>query len=484
MAEAAYRKGDIVELLITDMADKDECFGKLECGMGVMVGGMLAVGDRVSARVTRVRQRYLKAIAVEVLEPSLDRTEPVCGDFGVCGGCKLMHIRYPAQLRYKEKKVQDALIHIGGFSEPPMLPALGAPSPVHYRNKIEFSCSGKRYLRPEELSMDELLQPKNFALGFHAPGNFEKVIDTARCHLATEEMNSVLRLTRDFALENAMEPYMAREHTGFLRNLVVRSSVHTGEVMVNIVTSWYDGELMESYSAHLQSGMQGVPLTLVNNVTNRRNTVATGDVEYTILGSGTISEKLGLLEFRISANSFFQTNTLQAEALYGRIQDACELRAGDRVYDLYCGTGTITLWLARHAERAIGLEVVESSIQDARSNAESNGIGNAYFFQTDLKDLGAMMEQLEEHGRPDVIVTDPPRAGMHPKALETMLKLGARRIVYVSCNPASLARDGKEIAGAGYRLVSVEPVDMFPHTAHIESVACFDYSASGGGSSE
>jgi len=240
MAEAVYKKGDMVELLITDLADKDQCFGKLECGMGVMVGGMLAVGDRVSARVTRVRQRYLQALAVEVLEPSPDRTDPVCGDFGVCGGCKLMHILYPAQLRYKEKKVCDALLHIGGFTDPPMLPALGAPSPVHYRNKIEFSCSGKRYLRPEELAMDELLQPKNFALGFHAPGNYEKVIDTARCHLATEEMNSVLRLTRDFALDNAMEPYMAREHTGFLRNLVVRTSVHTGEVMVNIVTSWYE----------------------------------------------------------------------------------------------------------------------------------------------------------------------------------------------------------------------------------------------------
>jgi len=415
MAEAVYRKGDIVELLITDMADKDECFGKLECGMGVMVGGMLAVGDRVSARITRVRQRYLKAIALEVLEPSLDRTETVCGDFGMCGGCKLMHIRYDAQLRYKEKKVHDALLHIGGFTDPPMLPALGAPSPVHYRNKIEFSCSGKRYLRPEELSMDELLKPKNFALGFHAPGNFEKVIDTARCHLATEEMNTVLRLSRSLALENGMEPYMAREHTGFLRNLVVRSSVNTGEVMVNIVTSWYDGELMERYSAHIQAGMQGVSMTIVNNVTSRRNTVATGEQEYTLAGSGTISEKLGPLEFRISANSFFQTNTLQAEALYGRILEAAELKAGDTVYDLYCGTGTITLWLARHAGRAIGLEVIESAIQDARSNAESNAISNAHFFQADLKDLAAMMEQFEAHGRPDVIVTDPPRAGIAPE---------------------------------------------------------------------
>ncbi|ABB24968.1 23S rRNA (uracil(1939)-C(5))-methyltransferase RlmD [Pelodictyon luteolum] len=473
MADTTYRKGDIIELTITDLAEKEQCFGRLPSGMGVMVSGMLAIGDRVSAEIRKVRQRYIEAVAVEVLEPSVDRTAPPCRFFGVCGGCKLMHVSYEAQLRYKEKKVRDALAHLGGFEDPPLTPAHPAPSSVHYRNKIEFSCSSKRYLLHEEIAADRLQAPKNFALGFHAPGNFEKVIDIDRCFLATDGMNRVLNLTREFALLNTLAAYGAKEHTGFLRNLVVRYSEEREELMVNIVTSWYDRDLMERYRLHLESGMEGVRMTIVNNVTSRPNTVAVGEHEYIVSGSGVITERLGELDFRISANSFFQTNTRQAEALYACILRAAGLKAEDTVYDLYCGTGTITLFMARHCRMAVGLEVVESSIQDARANAEFNSIRNAVFFQADLKDFGTLLPTLDSYGRPDVVVTDPPRAGMHPKALQAMVQLEARRIIYVSCNPASLGRDGKEIAAAGYRLESVEPVDMFPHTAHIESVACF-----------
>ena len=473
MAETTYRKGEIIELTVTDLAEKEQCFGRMPSGMGVMVSGTLAVGDRVSARIRKVRQRYLEAQALEVLEPSADRTDPPCRFFGVCGGCKMMHVGYEAQLRYKEKKVLDALRHLGGFEEPPMGAPVAAPSSVHYRNKIEFSCSSKRYLLEEEIRSDKLQAPKNFALGFHAPGNFEKVIDIDGCHLAREEMNRALGITRRFALENNLEAYGAREHTGFLRNLVVRSSEDRNEVMVNLVTSWYDRDLMERYAEALEEGMGGVPMTVVNNVTSRRNTVATGEREFVVRGGGVITERLGELDFRIPANSFFQTNTKQAEALYRCILDAAGIRAEDTVYDLYCGTGTITLFMARHCRLAVGLEVVESSILDARSNAGYNNVENALFYQADLKDFRTMLPTLEVHGRPDVVVTDPPRAGMHPKALEAMVQIGARTIIYVSCNPASLGRDGKEIAAAGYRLRSVVPVDMFPHTAHIESVACF-----------
>lgn len=475
MAEdIVFRRGDIIELVVTDLAEKEQCFGRLDSGMAVMVNGMLAVGDRVSARIKKVKQRYLEAIAVEVLEASPDRTEPVCSYFGVCGGCKLMHIRYEAQIAYKEKKVKDALEHLGSFSNPPVSPVLAAASPVHYRNKIEFSCSSMRYLLPEELSQEELLRPKTFALGFHTPGNFEKVIDIDYCYLATELMNRVLKLTREFALANNLEPYGVRAHTGFLRNLVVRFSEDQRELMVNIVTSWYDEKLMQQYNAALQSELQGEKVTVVNNVTSRKNGVATGEEEFLLSGSGIITERLGELDFRISANSFFQTNSRQAEVLYNAILDVAGLNEDDTVYDLYCGTGTITLYMAKHCRSAVGLEVVESSINDARSNAALNGVENAAFYQVDLKDFHAILDKHESHGAPGVIITDPPRAGMHPKALETMLRFRPRRIVYVSCNPASLARDGKEIALQGYTLKSVQPVDMFPHTAHIESVACFE----------
>lgn len=468
------KRDDIIELRITDQAEKDQCFGRLENGMGVMVSGMLAVGDLVSAKIKKVRQRYIEAFVVEVLESSPDRTEPLCSYFGVCGGCKLMHIRYEAQLQYKQKKVKDALEHLGDFVAPPVAAAIACADPFHYRNKIEFSFSNMRYLLAEELSMEKLERPKDFALGFHTPGNFEKVIDIDYCYLAKESMNKVLKLTREFVLANALVPYSAKAHTGYLRNLVVRFSENREEVMVNLVTSWYDEDIMQRYRAYLASGMEGVKMTVLNNVTTRLNSVATGDEEFTLSGEGYITERLGSLDFRISANSFFQTNSSQAEVLYNAILAVGGLKAEDTVYDLYCGTGTITLYLAKHCRQIIGLEVVESSINDARSNAVLNGIANAAFYKVDLKDLHGLLGTLESYDNPGVIITDPPRAGMQPKALATMIRLRPRRIVYVSCNPASLARDGKEICAHGYTLLSVQPVDMFPHTSHIESVACFE----------
>ena len=468
------KRDDILELRITDQAEKDQCFGRLENGMGVMVSGMLAVGDLVSAKIKKIRQRYIEAFVVEVLEPSPDRTEPLCSYFGVCGGCKLMHIRYEAQLQYKQKKVKDALEHLGDFINPPVAPAVPCSDPFHYRNKIEFSFSNMRYLLAEELSMETLDRPKDFALGFHTPGNFEKVIDIDYCYLAKESMNRVLKLTREFVLANALVPYSAKAHTGYLRNLVVRFSENREEVMVNLVTSWYDEDIMQRYRKHLESGMEGVKMTVLNNVTQRLNSVATGDEEFTLSGDGYITERLGSLDFRISANSFFQTNSSQAEVLYNAILEVGGLKPGDTVYDLYCGTGTITLYLAKHCRQIIGLEVVESSINDARSNAELNGIANAAFYKVDLKDFHALLGTLDSFDIPGVIITDPPRAGMQPKALATMIRLRPRRIVYVSCNPASLARDGKEICAHGYTLLSVQPVDMFPHTSHIESVACIE----------
>ncbi len=477
MESSSLKKGDIIELTVTDFADRDQCFGRLQSGLSVMVTGMLAPGDRVRAIVRKMKQRYIDAQALEVTALSPDRVEPPCPYFGVCGGCKLMHISYEAQLRYKKKKVTDDLVHIGGFSDFPVQPVLPARSAVHYRNKVEFSCSSIRYLMPAELSQERLERSRDFALGFHAPGNYEKVLDIDYCYLANEPMNQVLRLTRIFALEEGMTPYAVKAHSGYLRNLVLRSSEQTGRLMVNLVTSWYDRELMRRYADFLAAALPEQDMTIVNNVTTKKNTVAVGEQEFVVSGDGSLGERLGELDFRISANSFFQTNSSQAAVLYSEILKVAGICRDDTVYDLYCGTGTITLYLARHCRQAIGIEVVESSLTDAALNASLNGIGNAVFFQADLKDFHTMLQKLESYDSPGVIVTDPPRAGMHPKALETMLKLGARTIVYVSCNPSNLARDGREICRSGYSLVSVQPVDMFPHTVHIESVACFQKTA-------
>lgn len=468
-----YRKGEEIELVISDIAEKDQCFGVLESGAGALVRGTLAVGDRVRAKIIRVKPRYLEAVSLELLEPSSDRVDPVCPVFGVCGGCKWMHVRYDAQLSYKHKKVADALSHIGGLTAVDVLPVKPAPEVCHYRNKVEFSCSSKRYLLPEELDLETLSRPKDFALGFHASGNFEKVLEIDTCYLAKPCMNEALSVTREFVIEHGVEPYAIREHTGFLRNLMLRYSEEHDELMVNIVTSTFDAKLMQAYRDRLLERMPEQKMTIVNNVTTRKNTVAVGDSEQVIHGDGTIRERLGDLHFRISANSFFQTNTRQAEALYDGIMNLAGLEENDVVYDLYCGTGTITLYLAERCRRAVGLEVVESSIIDARENAQANGIGNASFIHADLKNFESLLPTLGEYGMPRVIVTDPPRAGMHPKALKTMLKLQPETIVYVSCNPANLARDGKEICQWDYRLDEVQPVDMFPHTSHIETLACF-----------
>jgi 23S rRNA (uracil1939-C5)-methyltransferase len=472
--ENKYRKEEIIELTIVDPAERDQCFGRTESGMGVMVKGVLAPGDRISARIYKVRQRYLEATALEVLEPSVDRVKPVCSVFGTCGGCKWMHVSYEAQLRYKRKKVEDSLVHIGGFENPDVLPVLAAPEQFHYRNKVEFSCSNMRYLLADEMNSDALLKPKHFALGFHAPGNYEKVLDLDTCYLAKPCMNEVLNILREFALGRGLAPYAAKSHDGYLRNLMMRYSERHDQLMVNIVTSWYERAIMDELKAKLEAAMPGQMMTIINNVTTRNNTVATGEQEYIVSGPGYVTERLGKLDFRISANSFFQTNTRQAEALYDQILSVAGLGPDDTVYDLYCGTGTITLYLARHCRQAVGIEVVESAVKDAQMNADLNGLSNAVFFQADLKDFHAMRDALSPYDSPRVIVTDPPRAGMHPKGLDTMLKLEAERIVYVSCNPANLARDGKEICARGYRLTSVQPVDMFPQTNHIETVACFE----------
>ncbi|NTW64180.1 MAG: 23S rRNA (uracil(1939)-C(5))-methyltransferase RlmD, partial [Chlorobiaceae bacterium] len=262
--------------------------------------------------------------------------------------------------------------------------------------------------------------------------------------------------------------------TRFRKNPVIRSSEHRRQLMVNLVTSWHDRELMTAYAETLSAAMPNQDMTILNNVTTRKNTVAQGEEEFLVTGDGYITERLGKLDFNISANSFFQTNSIQTVLLYDEILRVAGLETSDTVYDLFCGTGTIALYLSDYCQQVIGLEVSESSVTDARKNAALNKRENVLFMQVDLNDYRSMLEALQRYEKPRVIITDPPRAGMHPKALAVMVGMSPQKIVYVSCNPASLARDGSEICKGGYRLTSLQPVDMFPHTSHIESVACFE----------
>lgn len=472
-----YTKGQVLEIAITDTAEGQQCFGRLDDGLAVFVQGPAAVGDRVRAAITKIKRNYLETRLVAVVAPSPARVDAPCPHFGVCGGCKWQHVRYDEQLRIKRKLVADALAHVGGFRDAVVHDTLPSPRVYGYRNKLEFSFGDRRFLLEAEMGLNEarLAKPPGFALGFHAPGRFDRVVDIDRCHLAPEEMNLALDCAKAFARARGLSVYSTRTHEGFLRNLVVRKAFATGEFMVYLVTSAHDAALMRDLLDALRGALGDRLTTFVNGVTDRRNTVARGDRDLVLHGPGVITERLGDLRFAISPTSFFQTNTEQAERLYALAVERAGLQPAHVVHDLYCGTGTISLYLARHARAVVGCELEAGALADAEANARANGVGNARFLTLDLKHYAEAVRELPAELRPDVVVVDPPRAGLHPRLVEELRTLRPERIVYVSCNPASLARDAQGLCREGlYRLGEVQPVDLFPHTYHVESVVALD----------
>ena len=474
-----YKKNQIVEVEITDLGEKNQCFGRMEDGIAIFVQGPAAVGDTVSAEIFKIKKKFLAARFREVLRPSPHRINPTCSYFGTCGGCKWQHMDYTEQLRLKRKQVQDALEHLGGFSDIQCEDCLPAPALFGYRNKMDFSFTDLRYLTSDEIGTPdgEHKKPLDFALGFHAPACFSKAIDIDHCDLSTPEMNIALNTVRTFCQQHREELpiYSTHTHIGELRNLVVRQGGNTGEFMVNLVTSTHQPELMQTLSAELHKALGDRLTTFVNNTTSAKNTVAFGEKEFVLHGPGYITDRLDTYTYRISANSFFQTNTVQAELLYHQILKSARLKSSDVVYDLFCGTGSITLFASGHCQKVLGVEVVESSVRDARENARRHGVENCEFIRLDLKDIYDIEQEMSDFGAPDVVITDPPRAGMHPKAVKMLIEMAPPVIVYVSCNPASLARDGQMLCAEGqYRLVHCQPVDMFPQTNHVESVARFE----------
>ena len=472
-----HKKRQIIEVEIFDTADKNRCVGQLEDGIRVFVEGPVAVGDTVRAKITKIKKRYLQARLTEVIKFSDRRTEPRCQYFGVCGGCKWQHFDYSEQLRVKRKQVLDALKHIGGFETPDVTECIPAKELFGYRNKIDMDFTDQRYLTADEMNIpeEELDKALDFALGFHAPGCFAKAIDIDHCDLASEEMNLAVETVRHFCRDRKLSIYSTFTHEGFLRNLVVRQGGSTGELMVNLITSSHDPELMKELCAALQAALGDKLTTFLNATTDRKNMIAFGDREYVLCGEGRITDRLGDYTYRVSPNSFFQTNTAQAEVLYNEILQSARLSGTETVYDLFCGTGSIALFAAKHCAKVLGIELVESAVADAQKNADEHGAKNCTFRQMDLMHFGKIRAELEAFGLPDVVITDPPRAGMHPKAVRMLRELAPPVVIYVSCGPASLARDGQMLCEDGlYKLVSCQPVDMFPQTNHVESVARFE----------
>ncbi len=472
-----YKKRQRIKVEIFDTAEKNRCIGKMPDGIRVFIEGPVAVGDTVRAYITKIKKHYLIARLDEVLTPSNRRTIPRCPSFGICGGCKWQHLDYDEQLRIKRKQVIDALEHLGKFQNPNVGECIPAETTFAYRNKIDMDFTDKRYLTVDEMELPEksLKKPLNFALGFHAPGCFAKVIDIDHCDLASEEMNRAVDIVRRFCRDRNLSIYSTFTHKGFLRNLVIRYGTRTGELMVNLITSSHRPELMKELCQILHSALGETLVTFVNGITQQKNLVAFNEQEWILLGEGHISDRLSDYTYHISPNSFFQPHTLQAEILYNEILRIADLTGIETVYDLFCGTGSISLFAAKHCARVLGIERVESAVADARKNAVAHGANNCIFRQIDLMHFGKIREELEAFGLPDVVITDPPRAGMHPKAIRMLRDLAPPVVIYVSCGPASLARDAQALCdGDLYRLISVQPIDLFPQTNHVESVARFD----------
>ena len=433
-------------------------------------------GDTVRARVSAVKRRHAEARVVEVLTASPDRVVPRCSHFGVCGGCKWQHVDYPAQLRFKEEQVRDLFQRIGGFESARPLPIIGADDIYFYRNKMEYSFSRQEWL--PDPPQDDAAPQSGVYLGLHVPQRYAKVLDIQECHLQSDASNRILAFTRSFARNSGLEVYESDANEGYFRFLVIRQSMRTGELMVNLVTFEDRPDLMEQFAAGLKGEVPEIT-TVVNTVNTRKAQVATGDTERVYLGDGVIHERLGAHTYTISPGSFFQTNTAQAERLYSVAKELARLEKDQCVYDLYCGTGTIAMFIADSVAQVVGIESVESAVTDAAQNARVNGITNCEFLLGDLKDrLKTREEWMGRFPDPDVLIIDPPRSGMHPGAVEEILKMNVPRIVYISCNPSTQARDAKLLCADRYQLSVLQPVDMFPHTYHIENVALFELRSS------
>ncbi len=422
-------------------------------------------GDVVDVLLKKNKKDWAQGISIKVHKQSEDRVEPFCQHFGVCGGCQWQMLPYEKQLEYKHKQVVDNLSRIGKVELPEIPAILGATETRYYRNKMEYTFANKRYLLPEELSDETITAEANVA-GFHARGFFDKVVPIITCHLQHEPTNRIRLAVLHYGIQHNLTHYDIRLHTGFLRNLLVRLTT-TGELMVNIVLASDDKKLREGLLEHIKNMFPEIT-TLLYTINLKWNDSLFDQEPVIYTGKGYIIEKLEDFEFKISPKSFFQTNTKQGEQLYKIARDFAELDGTQTLYDLYCGTGSIGIFASKLAKKIVGVDVVEDAIKDARENAVLNNIGHATFFAGDVTDV-CTDDFFEIHGRPDVVITDPPRAGMHEQLVKTLLNIAAPTIVYVSCNPATQARD-LALLDEKYKVTRIQPVDMFPHTLHIENV--------------
>lgn len=460
----------LTDILITDVAAEGKAIAKVD-NLVIFVPYVVP-GDVVDLQIKRKKHSYAEAEAIAIKKYSELRAKPFCKHFGVCGGCKWQCLPYEEQLRFKQKQVADNLTRIGKIELPEMMPILGSKHVARYRNKLEFGFSNKKWLTSEQVASGVQFDCMD-AVGFHIPGAFDKILDIEECHLMDDINNRLRNGIRAYALAHGLTFFDLRQQTGLLRNMMLRTSA-TGEIMLLMqfcMRGADDEAQAKALLEHLHTSFPEVTSLLYVNNTKCNDTIGDLDV-ITFAGTPFIYETMEGLRFKVGPKSFYQTNTEQAYELYKVARDFAALTGDELVYDLYTGTGTIANFVARQARQVVGIEYVPEAIEDAKVNAALNGLDNTLFYAGDMKDI-LTTGFIERHGKPDVIITDPPRAGMHADVVNAILFAAPRRIVYVSCNPATQARD-LALFDTDYRVTKVQPVDMFPQTHHVENVVCLE----------
>lgn len=460
------RKDGVVSILqdlhIIDIAEEGKGVAKAE-DLVVFVEKAVP-GDVVDARVVRKKKNFAEAVIETLHTSSALRTDPFCQHFGTCGGCKWQHMQYEAQLQFKYKGVEAALQRLGKVDTSMMEPILGSAEDTYYRNKLEYTFSNKRWLNRGD--MDDTSELEMNALGFHVPLRFDKILDIQHCYLQAEPSNTLRNQVRNYALRMGLSFYDLRNHTGNLRNLIIRTS-STGEVMVVVVFAYVEQEQIDGLMTYLQQEFPQIT-SLLYIINQKKNDTIFDQEVITFAGRDHIFEEMSGLKFKIGAKSFYQTNSAQAYELYKITRDFAGFKGDELVYDLYTGAGTIANFVAGGVKQVVGIEYVPTAIEDAKFNSALNGIDNTIFYAGDMKDI-LTASFIESHGKPDVVITDPPRAGMHADVVARLLEMEAEKIVYVSCNAATQARD-IALLNEKYDVVRIKPVDMFPHTQHVENV--------------
>jgi 23S rRNA (uracil1939-C5)-methyltransferase len=454
------KNDDLIELHVDALAFGGEGIARID-NFVVFVKGAIP-GDRVIARINKKKKDYANGVISEILTSSSDRIKAPCPYHEYCGGCRYQHLIYPSQINYKKEHVADSIKRIGGLTGVDIHDVIPSEDIYGYRNKMEFSFSDRPWVLPEEFHKEIIKE--GFALGLHVPGTFSKVIDIDACLLQNTTGNLILQAVKAHVKKSGLPVYNLKTHEGFWRFLTLRYSEAFDQWMVNIVTSVNNPDNITALADTLHERFPNIK-TIVNNINSRSAATAVGEEEIIVTGEGYINEKIGAYTFRVSPNSFFQTNTKGAEKLYNQVLNYAGLTGSEKVLDLFCGTGTIPIYLSGHAGEILGMEISGSAINDANLNCSINNVSNCRFILGDIRNTIGNISY-----KPDLMIVDPPRTGIHKDIMQTIMGMGVERIVYVSCNPATMARDLADMKEK-YEVLEIQPVDMFPHTYHIESVA-------------